>query len=501
MDRWITLSLLAVGLATTILVAARVVDPVVGSGAVTENPGGKVLQVEAGGIAWQDGIRPGQEVVALGRADEPGGWRIVTLAADGGQIVSRGAPAERKLDASWPLVIGAFVALVVSAALVRRRPRESEMASATAVLLAAGPSSITAGSAVAGLVLPAALLLPAAWLARWSGWRVTIRWLPLAVAAVLAAAWLVSRATASPLFDRADQVRFGLTIVLACVVLLAGLARRPAPGLGWLADPQTSTVLSLSILAGIAVGLAMVVRLPWPATLATAAVAIAAFPVLRRVTGAATDRLLFAEIRARSAAAALESERSRLAREIHDAPLQELSGIIRSLDLRPEMEHETEALREVADQLRSISTNLYPPALEDLGLVAALKFMAYKAREMTPDISIEIDLADAAGDRGGRPPAEVELAVLRIVQEALGNAVRHSGASTIRVAGRISSSIIDVVISDDGRGISRAAYRSAQQRGSMGLSSMERRAAAIGAELERLGVKPSGTRLQLRWRA
>ena len=71
MDRWITLSLLAVGLATTILVAARVVDPVVGSGAVTENPGGKVLQVEAGGIAWQDGIRPGQEVVALGRADEP----------------------------------------------------------------------------------------------------------------------------------------------------------------------------------------------------------------------------------------------------------------------------------------------------------------------------------------------------------------------------------------------------------------------------------------------
>lgn len=307
MDRWITLGFLALAMGATAVTAARVADPVVGSGAVTENPGGVVLKAEVGGVAGQDGIRAGQEVVALRRADEPGGWRIVTLASDGGQVVSRGAPHERKLSAAWPLVIGAFVASALSVVLVRRRPRESEMASATAVLLAAGPWSITAGTAMAGIVLPAAMLLPAAWLARWSG-RGLIGWLPLGAAAVLAAAWLVLQATASPLFDPADQVRFGLTVLLAGVVLLVALARRPAPGAGWLADPQTSTVVSLAILVGTGVGLAIVVRVPWPAVLASAAVAMASFPVLRRVVGAAIDRLLFAEIRARSAAAAVESE-------------------------------------------------------------------------------------------------------------------------------------------------------------------------------------------------
>jgi signal transduction histidine kinase len=139
--------------------------------------------------------------------------------------------------------------------------------------------------------------------------------------------------------------------------------------------------------------------------------------------------------------------------------------------------------------------------LDDLGLVAALKFVAQKAREVAPDILIETELVRPAGNADGRPPPEVELAVLRIAQEALGNAVRHSEASTIRIAGSVSPALIDIAIADDGRGISRTAVREAQERGSMGLNSMERRAAAIGAELERRSVRPSGTRIELRWRA
>jgi len=501
MDRWITLGFLAAALGATLFAAARVAVPLLDSGAVAENPGGIVLKVDAGGIAWQDGVRPGQEVVALRRADEPGGWQIVTEAEDGRQVISRGAAHERKLAATWPLVVGAFAATGLSAALIPQRRRESEMASSTAVLLATGPISIAAGSMVAAVVLPASMLLPAAWLARWSRWPIIIRWLPLMTAAALAAAWLVARAVASPLFDPADQVRFGVTVVLAGLVLLIGLARRPAPGAAWLADPQISTAVSLAVLVGVGLVLTTVMRLPLPAVLASAAVAVAAFPVLRRVIGAAIDRLVFADVRARSAAAALESERSRLAREIHDAPLQELSGVIRSLDLRPEAARETEALREVADQLRSIATELYPPALDDLGLVAALKSVAQKARAVAPGVAIETDLRDPDRDIGSRPPPEVELAVLRIAQEALSNAVRHSGASRIRIVGSVSPLLVDIAVADDGRGISRTAFRTAQERGSMGLRSMERRAAAIGAELERRSVKPSGTRIEVRWRS
>lgn len=499
--RWISMAFLATALVATLVAAARVAVPTLNAGAVAENPGGTVLEVSTGGIAWQDGIRPGQEVVALSRADEPGGWQIVTEADDGGRVISRGAPHARKLRATLPLVIGASAAVLLSIAFAGRRPRESELASSAAVLQAAGPISIAAGSAMAAVVLPAAALLPAAWLARWSPWPVVLRWLPVAAVSALTFAWLLTRARGVEMFDAIDQVRFGLTILLVILAVLVAIARRPAAGTRWLADPTIATVVSLAVLVGVGFGLTAVLRLPWPAALATALVAIAAFPVLRRVVGTAIDRLVFAEVRARSEAAALESERSRLAREIHDAPLQQLSGVVRSLDLRPDAERETEALREVADQLRSIATELYPPALDDLGLSAALKSVAQRTREVAPDVAIVAAIADTSPDAGTRPPSEVELAVLRIAQEALSNAVKHSGASTIRIAGRISPWLIDIAIEDDGHGISRAALRRAQERGSMGLRSMERRAAAIGGELDRRSVKPSGTRVRLRWRA
>lgn len=500
MERWITLSLAGVALAACMLAGARAVTPVVGAGATLENPGGAVLVVQPGGVAWQDGIRAGQTVIELTPADQAGGWRIVTERDDGTLLVSRAAPHERKLRASWPLVVAALTGFALAAAWLRRRPRDSELASAVAVTLAAAPLSIDGSTAAATLVLPAAMVLPAVWLLRWSAAPIPLRYLPLAIAVALTASWLLARAAMPTAFDEVDQARFAVTVVLASVALFSAAVRPSTDVRRWIGDPQVSVVLSLALMIAVGLVLANVVRVPLSVLAILGAIALLAFARLRRLTSKTVDRLFFAEMRARSAAAALEAERGRVAREIHDAPLQELSGVIRKLDLNSEAEHETDALRAVADQLRTIATELYPPVLQDLGLAAALRSVIQRATTEFPDQRITLKATTLAGD-GGRAPGEVELAMFRIGQEAINNALNHAHASRIAIQAVISQRLVQVSVEDDGRGIERASARRAQEAGRMGLASMEQRAAAIGAGFERSALKPTGTRIEARWEA
>lgn len=503
MERSVALFVVGSAVVASLLATALVAVPVLGAGATLENPGGVVLGVDPGGLAWQDGIRVGQEVVSLRRADEPGGWRIMTETIAGEHLVSSAARHERKLRATWPLVAGSLICAVLAATRVRNRRREAEMAASAALLFAAVPASIAADSGTSAFALSAAMLLPAAWLFRWSGLPKVIRISALSLAVSVAAGWLAVGTVASHLYDPIDQTRFASTVLLGTLMLTTAVARRPPAGGGWLADPQVSTGLSLALLVGIGLVLYTMVRVPLPAVVALAIASFIAFRRVRHLLRVGIDRLVFTDVRERSATAAMESERARLAREIHDSPLQELSGVIRKLDLLPAAARETESLRQVAEQLRSVATELYPPALDDLGLAAALKFITKRAQEDAPNIALSFAIRemDSAGRRGERPAPEVELAVLRIVQEALTNAVRHSGASRIQLTGAVSPSAIRIAVEDDGRGLSRAALRRAQERGSLGMVSMERRAAAIGADFQRRGAKPSGTRVEVRWRA
>lgn len=101
----------------------------------------------------------------------------------------------------------------------------------------------------------------------------------------------------------------------------------------WVADPQASTAVAVAMLVAAGLVLTNVVRVPLPLVAVAALVAAPVLPRFRRLLATATERLMFADIRARSSASALETERARVAREIHDSPLQELSGVIRKLDL------------------------------------------------------------------------------------------------------------------------------------------------------------------------
>ena len=499
MDGVLAVAVAGSAIVSAMLAAATVAFPQVASGVTAEDAGGRIHAVEPGSVGWQDGIRPGQTVVSLRAADEAGGWRLVTE-ADGKVMESTVARHERKLRASWPLMVGSVGAAVASTALFRRQRREAHMAASVAVVLAAVPMAVTANQAGSVLVLSVAVLVPALWLGRWSRLPRGIRIGLVVGAAGLVLAWLAAAMMLLlPGYAVVDDLRFAATVLLTGMVLATALFEARIGSGAWLRDPQASAAISLALLIGLVLVLYAVIRVPPVAVAAIALVAVVAFPRLRRLIATGVDRLVLAERRERLTSEVAEAERSRLAREIHDAPLQELSGVIRQLDLTPGVAPQTRALRDVAEQLRSIATSLHPPALDDLGLAAALRFVGGRAH-IGSDAIVEVDVVDR-GDAEDRPPPEVELAMVRIAQEGLANAVRHSGASTIRLRATVNSDRVDLEIIDDGVGIDGRAVREAQARGSMGLVSMERRAQAIGARFERIAARPRGTRIAVRWPA
>jgi signal transduction histidine kinase len=190
------------------------------------------------------------------------------------------------------------------------------------------------------------------------------------------------------------------------------------------------------------------------------------------------------------------SERNRLALELHDVVSQKLFSLVLTAEAagtqlerdpaaaRAQVKRLGELAREALDELRSLILGLRPPAIERDGLAGALrKEVDMLARVHGVDVAL-------VGDASSRDP-ERDLAVLRIVQEALANALRHSRAEHIAV--RLSPRAIEVV--DDGVGFDpdRADVRSRH----LGLTSMEERARELGGRLEIRSSRGAGTTVRI----
>ena len=116
-------------------------------------------------------------------------------------------------------------------------------------------------------------------------------------------------------------------------------------------------------------------------------------------------------------------------------------------------------------------------------------------------IPVKAEVVDDTGfgvDR--RPPTEVELAMFRIASEAVGNAVRHSGGTGVRIRANVAPDRVEVEIADDGAGLAADAARDAAKRKRLGLASMRRRAGAIDAEISIEG-SAKGTTVRVVWQA
>lgn len=199
-----------------------------------------------------------------------------------------------------------------------------------------------------------------------------------------------------------------------------------------------------------------------------------------------------------------EEERQRLAREIHDGPVQVLVNAIFVLSscqrlfekdtarARAELVRLEADLRDGLNEVRRFIFDLRPSPLADLGLTATLRQYVDSYRQRSGQV-VELELADEVP----RLSSSKELAIFRIVQEALQNARKHSDSSWLRVSLRFEGGELVVGIEDNGRGFDPETVSGVAGR-HFGLQSMRERAAYVGGSLDMRSRPGEGTSIVLR---
>ena len=193
-----------------------------------------------------------------------------------------------------------------------------------------------------------------------------------------------------------------------------------------------------------------------------------------------------------------EDERSRIAREIHDSLGQALTALkLQLVAAQDAAATETPALSarlaetasmvdDLVKSVRRIATELRPPILDQLGLPAAVEWLAQDfARRTSIRCQTSIHPTDGAITN------ELATALFRIVQEALTNVLRHAGATRVDIELGVKSGCVTVEINDDGSGITEVGMGP----GSLGILGMRERAAALGGVLEVAPRSNGGTRV------
>jgi signal transduction histidine kinase len=202
---------------------------------------------------------------------------------------------------------------------------------------------------------------------------------------------------------------------------------------------------------------------------------------------------------------ALETERRRIAAELHDGVVQDLAGVAYELQAAADRlpsgnGHDPElgsALRRGAGvcrasmrALRALLVDLYPSERREQGLDAAVEALARPLRDRGVDVAVDMDVDRAI------PSATAEL-LYRAAQEALRNVDRHAAARTASVALRDEGGAVTLVIEDDGRGMTGENLREQHAAGHMGLALLADGVAARGGSLSIESEPGTGTRVQV----
>jgi PAS domain S-box-containing protein len=198
---------------------------------------------------------------------------------------------------------------------------------------------------------------------------------------------------------------------------------------------------------------------------------------------------------------AQEEERKRIARELHDDIAQSILLLSRRLDIlistgahKPpkasvgELEHIQNIANETYKSLQRYARDLRPSILDQMGLVAALNWLA---EELGKELGIKTTVK---ADKLPPLPSETELAMFRIAQEALNNVRKHAQASKINITVKADSSNVKMTITDNGKGFSAPRLTGDLAReGKLGILGMEERARLIGGNLQIKSEPGKGT--------
>ena len=209
--------------------------------------------------------------------------------------------------------------------------------------------------------------------------------------------------------------------------------------------------------------------------------------------------------------AVVETERRRIAAELHDGLGQSLSllklGIREALSQmtagapQKALESVTQLLPKVAgalDELRRVSMELRPSTLDDLGILPTLSWFVRETEGTHPDIKIEKHISVSEKD----VPEPLKLAIFRILQEAVNNALKHSGAGRISVSLQSENAVLTFSVEDDGKGFDPSALDSrCDARRGLGLQGMRDRAELSGGAYALKSTVGEGTKICVWWPA
>lgn len=191
-----------------------------------------------------------------------------------------------------------------------------------------------------------------------------------------------------------------------------------------------------------------------------------------------------------------DEERRRIAREIHDGLGQELAaakmimdGILakdKSPALRQASVEASQLVDRAIQQVRTISHLLHPPLLDEVGLISALRWFLEGLNQRSGiEIKLEVQPKDL-----GRLKSDVETAIFRIVQEALTNMFRHSGARHGKVGVVAENGAIVVRVTDDGKGIDDDVVQLRPESVGVGIGGMRQRVTELGGTLRLVNGNP-----------
>jgi signal transduction histidine kinase len=210
-------------------------------------------------------------------------------------------------------------------------------------------------------------------------------------------------------------------------------------------------------------------------------------------------------------AEAAESERGRLAADLHADVLPSLRRALMAAEAGGSVERLAADLRAAVDEVESLLVARRSIVLEEIGLLAGVEWLAERVEERSAvrvEIEVEPDPAAGTGAPGAdpprvgvaaRPPRDVERAAFRVAQLALDNVVRHAPGSSVRVSVAATPDVVRLTIMDDGDGppIDEAA---AARAGRRGIADMRAEARACGAALQIVrGRGDRGTVVRFHW--
>jgi signal transduction histidine kinase len=198
---------------------------------------------------------------------------------------------------------------------------------------------------------------------------------------------------------------------------------------------------------------------------------------------------------------AVLSERSRFARDVHKDVVPGLRQALAAAERGTPPDELAASLREVLADLEAVGETQHPIQLEIGGLIPALEWLAERL-ERRAYLRVTLNIGDAGNGSAGDLPTDIAAAAFHIAALALGNVVKHAPESHASIDVRASAELVDIIVYDDGPGISPESLAAASLNGRRGFSDMAAEAAAIGANLDVApGPDGRGTAVTFNWRA